>query len=74
MKNLGVIFDLTLTFKPHIREITKTAYFLLRNVAKIHPVLSFQNAEIVLHALVFARLDYCNCLFSGLPNCTTRSL
>lgn len=72
MKNLRVIFDLTLTFKPHIREISKTAYFHLCNIAKIHPVLSFHNA--VLHAVVFARLDYCNSLFSGLPNCTTRSL
>lgn len=74
MKNLRVIFHLTLTSKLHISEITKTAYFLLRNIAKIHPVLSFHNAEIVLHALVFARLDYCNSLFSGLPNCATRSL
>ncbi|XP_073330272.1 uncharacterized protein [Pagrus major] len=74
IRNLGVIFDPTLTFQTHIKEITRTAFFHLRNIAKIRPALSRRSAEVVLHALVSSRLDYCNVLFSGLPICTTRSL
>lgn len=48
--------------------------FLQSNIAKIRPVLSFRNSEIVLHALVSCRLGYCNSLFSGLNQCATRSL
>lgn len=74
IRNLGVTFDPTLTFQSHIKEITKTAYFHLRNISKIRPSLSLRSAEVVLHALVSSRLDYCNVLFSGLPISTTRSL
>ncbi len=74
IKNKGVIFVSTLTFQPHINGITKKAFLHLRNIAKIHPILSFRDAEIVLHALISSRLDYCNVLFSGLPCYATRSL
>lgn len=74
IRNLGVTFDPTLTFQTHIKEITKTAFFHLRNIAKIRPALSRRSAEVVIHALVSSRLDYCNVLFSGLPISTTRSL
>ncbi|KAF7640986.1 hypothetical protein LDENG_00001490, partial [Lucifuga dentata] len=48
--------------------------FHLSNIAKIQPVLSSRDAETLIHAFVFSRLDYCNVLLSGLPNCATRSL
>lgn len=32
LKILGVFFHPTLTFEPHIREMTKTAFFHLRNI------------------------------------------
>ena len=74
VKNLGVIFDSHLTFRSHIKAITKTAFFHLSNIAKIRPILSLCDAEILIHTFVFSRLDYCNVLFSGLPSCATRSL
>ncbi|KAK0132375.1 hypothetical protein N1851_032741 [Merluccius polli] len=33
-----------------------------------------RDAETVIHAFISSRLDYCNALFSGLPNSTTKSL
>ena len=74
IRNLGITFDPTLTFRTHIKETTRSAFFHLRNIAKILPVLSRRSAEVVLHALVSSRVDYCNVLFSGLPICSTRSL
>ncbi|KAF7660854.1 hypothetical protein LDENG_00274070, partial [Lucifuga dentata] len=48
--------------------------FHLNNIAKIRPILSLHDAETLIHAFVSSRLDYCNVLLSGLPNCAIRSL
>lgn len=78
-RNLGVLFDPNLSFENHINNITKTAYFHLRNIAKIHSILSMADAEtlvqhLVQHLLGSSRLYYCNTLFIGLPKSTTRKL
>ena len=44
-----------------------TAFFHLRNIAKIRPFLSQPDAEKIIHAFITCRLDYCNALFTGLP-------
>ena len=74
IRNLGVIFDSQLTFKPHIKAATKTAFYHLSNIAKIRSILSSRDAETLIHSFVSSRLDYCNALFSGLPKCVTRGL
>jgi len=67
VKNLGVIFDSSLSFQSHINSITKLAFFHLRRIAQLHPFISIKDAETVIHAFVSSRLDYCNALFTGLP-------
>ncbi|XP_061907768.1 uncharacterized protein LOC133652732, partial [Entelurus aequoreus] len=74
VKNLGIIFDPTLSFESHIKSVTKTAFFHLRNIAKIRSILSTSDAEIIIHAFVTSRLDYCNVLFSGLPMSSIKRL
>ena len=74
VKNLGVLFDPQLCFDQHVRSITRNAFFHLRNIEKLTPMLSAADAETLIHAFISSRLDYCNSLFSGLPNSTTRSL
>ena len=74
MKNLGLIIDAELNFNAHINHVTKTAFFHLRNVARIRAYLSLDDAKTLIHAFVFSRLDYCNALFSGLPKKTTDRL
>ena len=44
------------------------------NIAKIRPMLSPVDAEMLIHAFISSRLDYYNALFSGLTNSTTKSL
>ena len=66
-KNLGVILDSDLNFEPHFNSIRKSSYYHLRNVAKVLPHINQANKEVVVHAFVTSRLDYCNALFTGLP-------
>ncbi|KAK0137938.1 hypothetical protein N1851_025862 [Merluccius polli] len=50
VRNLGVLFDHMLSFDQHVKSITRTAFFHLRNIAKIRPMLSTADAEMLIHA------------------------
>ncbi len=67
VKNLGVILDSNLYFENHISNVTKTAFFHLRNIAKLRNMLPDSNAEKLVHAFMTSRLDYCNALLGGCP-------
>ena len=64
---LGVIFDSDLNFETHIKNIIKTYFYHLRNIAKVQPFLAQADTERLMHAFITSRLDYCNSLLSGLP-------
>ena len=66
-KNIGVLLDPDLNFESHISNLTKTAFYHLRNIAKVQPFLSQADTERLMHAFITSRLDYCNALLSGLP-------
>uniref|UniRef100_A0A3Q3K2M1 Reverse transcriptase domain-containing protein n=1 Tax=Monopterus albus TaxID=43700 RepID=A0A3Q3K2M1_MONAL len=74
VRNLGVIFDQNMSFKSHINQASRSAFFHLRNIAKIRSILSQSDAEKLVHAFVTSRLDYCNSLLSGCPNNSLKSL
>ena len=65
--NLGVLLDSDLDFIPHIRNITKTGFYHLKNIARVRPLLSLASTEVLMHAFISSRIDYCNALLSGLP-------
>ncbi len=50
VKNLGVILDSNLSFENHISHVTKTAFFHLRNIAKLRNMLSVSDAQKLVHA------------------------
>ena len=45
----------------------KTAFYHLRNIAKIRNCLSQDNAETLVHAFISSKLDFCNALLHDLP-------
>ena len=74
IKDLGVTLDSDLSFDAHIKNISRVAFYHLRNISKIRKMLSLHNAEILVHAFVTSRLDYCNALLSGCANSTLKGL
>lgn len=69
-KNLGVIFDNKLNFDTNIMNVTKAAFYHLKNIATVRPFFSQADTERLMHAFISIRLDYCNSLLSGLPKKT----
>ncbi len=60
-----MLFDSNLSFEKHVSSICKTAFFHLKNISKLRPMLSMSNAETLIHAFMTSRLDYCNALLGG---------
>ena len=74
VRNVGAIFDSTLSMVPQVNSLCKTASYHLRNIARIRHLLSKESTEILVHAFVFSKLDYCNALLYGLPQCVIKKL
>ena len=66
-RNVGVIFDNTMTMMPHINSTCKSAFYHLRNIARIRKFISLKTTETLVHAFVNSKLGYCNSLAYGLP-------
>ncbi|XP_076578637.1 LOW QUALITY PROTEIN: uncharacterized protein LOC143315073 [Chaetodon auriga] len=73
-RNLGVIIDSDLNFNNHLKLITKSAYYHLKNITRIKGCLSKEDMEKLVHAFIFGRLDYCNGVFTGLNKKSIRPL
>ena len=65
-RNLGVVFDSNLTLENHVSGLTRTCFYHLRNISRIRSMLSFKDCEIIVHAFISSRLDYCNSVLTCL--------
>uniref|UniRef100_A0A3P9MAR3 Reverse transcriptase domain-containing protein n=1 Tax=Oryzias latipes TaxID=8090 RepID=A0A3P9MAR3_ORYLA len=72
VRNLGVIMDSDLNFNSHIKSVTSAAFYHLKNIAK--NIISKRDLEILIHAFVSSRLDYCNGLLTGLSKRAVKQL
>ena len=50
----------------HINNIVKVAFYYLRNIAKIRKYINVTTAEVLVHAFINSKLDFCNSLLHGL--------
>ena len=51
-RNIGAIFDDTITFYEHVTELCRTSFFHIRNISGIRPCLSIDSTK----TLVYVRL------------------
>ncbi|KAK3705766.1 hypothetical protein QZH41_000593 [Actinostola sp. cb2023] len=73
-RNIGAIFDNTMSMSLQINAACKSAFFHLRNIARIRKFLSFNTTEILIHALVTSKVDSYNALLFGLPKYELKKL
>uniref|UniRef100_A0A3P9KR35 Reverse transcriptase domain-containing protein n=1 Tax=Oryzias latipes TaxID=8090 RepID=A0A3P9KR35_ORYLA len=64
LRNLGVIFDKDMSLEQHSKQLIRNCFFQLRNISKLRKMVSYEDLELLIHAFVSTRLDYCNSLFS----------
>ena len=67
VRNIGVIFDSTLSMHDHVSTVCKTCYYHLRRIASIRRYITKDACQSLVQSMVMSRLDYANALLYGLP-------
>ncbi len=57
VKNLEVILKTDLSFSSHVKTVTISAYYHLKNIARIRRFVSSQDLEKLVHAFITSRVD-----------------
>ena len=57
VRNLGVLFDQTLSFGEHVNKLCKSSHYHLGHISKIRKYLDEYSTEMLVHAFVSSRLD-----------------
>ena len=73
-RNIGAIFDTTMSMLPHVNNACKSAFYYLRTISHIRKYLSTQTTEILIHAFVTSKLDHCNSLLYNVPKNVIKKL
>lgn len=73
-RNLGVVFDKNLLLSSHVSAVCRNTLYYLRKIGSIRALLTEAAASQLVHSLVSTRLDYCNSLLYGLPDCQVKRL
>ena len=63
VEDLGVLIDCNLSFNNHVKTITMSAFYHLKNIAKLRGLMSKHDLEKLIHAFMSSRVDYCNGLY-----------
>ena len=69
LRNLGVTLDSTLSLHQHILNVCRGAFLELRRIHSIRGFLTTDAVKTLVCSLVLSRIDYCNSLLAGLPQC-----
>ena len=70
VRDLGVLFDNTLSMTNHISSVTISCFFHLRRIRQIKCSFNEKYLRTLFQALVISRLDYCNAILINLPDTT----
>ena len=64
---LGVFFDSTLSFIPHITAITKSTNYHLFRIRKIRKSIIVSLTKTLVNSLILSRIDLCSSILINLP-------
>lgn len=67
-RNLGCVFDHTMSMDYHINNICSSCFYHLKNISAIRSSLTRDATEKLIHAFISSRLDGCNALLYDLPS------
>ena len=73
-RNIGVIFDNTMSMKHHISAICSSCAYQLRSISSIRPYLTTDACETLVHAFIISRLGYASATLYGLPKVEIKRL
>lgn len=65
--NLGVILDTSLSMEVQVTMTSTSASYYLSLIRHLVPYLDSWDLDIMIHAVVTFKMDYCNSLYLGLP-------
>ena len=74
LRNLGSMIDENLSMEHQITKTCSTAFYHIRNIRHIRKYLDVKSTETMVHAFITNKLDYCNSLLYGLPDCQIQKL
>lgn len=74
VRNLGVIFDSSLSFANNINAVVRTCRLILRSLYPLRSYIDQSSAIKLVQAFIFSRLDYCNSLYFHIPKYSLQSL
>ena len=66
-RNLGFIFNSSLTFCKQISSLSSPSNYYIRDLRRIRHTLDLKTASAIATSLVHSKLDYCNSLYLNLP-------
>ena len=67
ISNLEVNFDWNLSMCNQVHRVVRSACFQLRSIGLARKMLTVAATKQLFQALDISRLDYCNCLLTGIP-------
>ena len=74
VKNLGVVFDRTMSMEKQVSSVCRSCYAHLRNIGQIRRSLNKDATRSLVRSMVTSRLDYCNVLLCAATISTTKKL
>jgi len=66
-RNLGFIITPDMSIDKQVSNICRSAYFEIRRISSIRPLLTMEATKTLVCAFVLSRLDYCNSLLYSCP-------
>ena len=68
------MFDDHMTVDVLVGNICRSALFHIRNISAIRDLIPSSAAAQLMHSLVSSRIDYCNFLLYGIPDCRIKQI